>query len=495
MSKYERWYPHPDTDGDDAAPDLELDDVQRLVVYGLGERPESLYLFLQVTDAATAKAWLREQLPVADGRRHGVLVATRKWPESETVGLALGFTYLGLTKLGLHKDALETFAPEFRQGITAGHRARVLGDVGKNASESWIWGQWSGEDSGAKDPKQVHVLCAVYARGEDELAAWRATWSPGAAGFRVVQSIRATQSKTEPFGFRDGISQPHIKGSGRAVEGVAARDQIEAGEFVFGYPNEFGRYTESPRVARELDPGGVLRDTVDGRSRDLGRNGTYFVVRELEQDVDAFRKLPLYERVSAFGRWENGAPLVLHPVPLGARAQAAPAPVDDEYRPENDFTYAPEDAAGLRCPLGAHVRRANPRDALASPETGTSPEQAIELVNTHRILRRSRRFGPKVGSPEEARGYEGTLFQCINTNIERQFEFVQQTWVNNVKFSGPFEERDPVVGAGPMDRTGLTLKAAPERERVEGLAPFITVRGGAYFFLPGVRALVYLTAP
>jgi deferrochelatase/peroxidase EfeB len=154
-----------------------------------------------------------------------------------------------------------------------------------------------------------------------------------------------------------------------------------------------------------------------------------------------------------------------------------------------DFTYFPEDAAGLRCPLGAHARRANPRDALANPTVGTTPQDAIELANDHRILRRSRVFTRKEGGEERT----GTFFMCVNTNLERQFEFVQQAWVDNPKFSGPYDERDPLVGSGPTDGTrALTTEGGPERRRIPDLHSFVTVQGGAYFFLPGLRALRYL---
>jgi deferrochelatase/peroxidase EfeB len=174
---------------------------------------------------------------------------------------------------------------------------------------------------------------------------------------------------------------------------------------------------------------------------------------------------------------------VLRPLPIDREVVVASRPAGSPVS-LNDFTYFPEDAAGLRCPLGAHVRRSNPRDALANPALQTSTADAIRLANMHRILRRSRVF--------ERDNRTGIFFQCINTNLERQFEFVQQTWINNLKFGGPYEEDDPLTG-GRAD-VGLTVAAAPERKRLTHLASYVTVRGGAYFFLPGLKALRYLTS-
>jgi deferrochelatase/peroxidase EfeB len=170
------------------------------------------------------------------------------------------------------------------------------------------------------------------------------------------------------------------------------------------------------------------------------------------------------------GRWPNGAPLIRSPE----------HPADD-----NDFGYAEGDAAGLGCPLGAHIRRANPRDVL-DPEAG--PEQSLRSVNRHRLLRRGRAYG----DPSDP-GERGIHFICLNANISRQFEFVQHTWLNNPKFAGLYDDTDPLVAThqGDAGRT-FTVQARPLRQCVTGLPAFVSVRGGAYFFLPGIRALRFL---
>jgi deferrochelatase/peroxidase EfeB len=164
--------------------------------------------------------------------------------------------------------------------------------------------------------------------------------------------------------------------------------------------------------------------------RDLGANGTYLVFRQIEQDVarfwnaldratqgDAKRREWLAAKV--VGRWPIGAPFTLQP-----DARTDPSPNKDD--PSNDFSYRPADADGVACPLGAHIRRANPRDTL-----GNDPAVALTSARRHRLLRRGRAYGlPLVNRLTDDGKERGLHFVCLNANLERQFEFVQQTWIN-----------------------------------------------------------------
>jgi deferrochelatase/peroxidase EfeB len=155
----------------------------------------------------------------------------------------------------------------------------------------------------------------------------------------------------------------------------------------------------------------------------------------------------------------------------------------------NAFSYS-DDPGGLKCPVGAHIRRANPRDSLDASD----PAGALERVRRRRLLRRGRSFGePLPPSAPDGGTERGLYFICLCADLERQFEFVQQTWLNNQSFSGLSGETDPLIGA----RAGASCFTVPGAEfptRYSNLGQFVTVRGGAYFFLPGIHALQQLVS-
>jgi Dyp-type peroxidase family len=228
---------------------------------------------------------------------------------------------------------------------------------------------------------------------------------------------------------------------------------------------------------------------------DFGRNGTYLVFRQLAQDVSKFWNFidqatrtasgksdsSAQEKLGAkfVGRWESGAPLVLSPhrdkPSLGS---------------ENNFEYLSTDPHGSACPIGSHIRRANPRDSL-----GPDARTALNTANRHRILRRGRSYGHRLANRMMDDGKErGLLFICLNSDIQRQFEFVQQTWINNPVFGGLDQEVDPLIGNLAKGDAVFTVQGEPLRTRVHNLSRFVTVKGGSYFFLPSLRALKYIAS-
>ena len=293
------------------------------------------------------------------------------------------------------------------------------------------------------------------------------------------------------------------------------------GEFLLGYPNEYGRYTDRPLLPSDGSNTSLPEAEDAPGMRDLGRNGTYLVLRQLQQDVRGFWQFvdrqskadPQAREQLAWamvGRKRDGAP-------LEELSQQAIEGVKSAT-PSNQFNYD-SDVAGTRCPFGAHVRRANPRNADFPPGTGGLISQLIHNLgfNTmgpredimsstrfHRVLRRGREYGPGL-SPEQAlqpnypdQEEHGIQFVCLNANISRQFEFVQGAWIMSTKFNGMSGESDPLLGnrqpipgCPVTDNFLLPQESGPAR-RIEGLPQFVTVRGGAYFFLPGIRALRFL---
>jgi Dyp-type peroxidase family len=243
----------------------------------------------------------------------------------------------------------------------------------------------------------------------------------------------------------------------------------------------------------------------DGARYDFGRGGSYLVFRQLEQNVKLFwsymqgaaPELQSMERAAAkmIGRWRNGAPLTLvgeQPLDMTKLAPEAKA----------DFGYVVnDDAAGMRCPIGAHIRRSNPRDALP----GLRERNSLSKVDRRRILRRARPYGdPVPGWPDpqamldakdDDEAARGLYFVCLNADIEEQFEFVQQRWLNDPTFvNGYADEVDPVIGRGRGGRFVVPGRVVAQLidAPANNLKRFVTVRGGEYFFLPSGPALDYL---
>ena len=318
----------------------------------------------------------------------------------------------------------------------------------------------------------------------------------------------------EPFGFADGISQPRIRGSGRPAGDAQTIHMVEPGEFIIGYPDNLGYLPPSPSVAAEADPDDILPalganpfrqrprfvPTAPSARHDFGRNGTFLVARQLEQDREGFEAF-LQEAASHLkadgkaldtgasstedwiaaklvGRWKDGSSLVRNPLAPSTTTNASAV-----ARQDNDFLLGEENPGGERCPLGAHIRRANPRETF---DPGS--QQQLAISNRHRILRVGRPYGP------DSDGKQGLLFMCLNTDIDRQFGFIQQTWALAPSFHGLEAEVDPFVGVSAK-RGLFTIPTKDGPIRVKGLRDFVTVKGGAYFFLPGRQAVRYLCSP
>jgi len=459
---------------------LEFGDIQGVIFSGYQAKPHAKYLVLRIESGEGARRWLRHVTQV--------VTTGAERPENRCVNVALSSA--ALTALGLDDDSFQTFPLEFRQGLAGSEtRSRTLGDVESSAPSRWLWG---------RPEQRAHVLLMLFATTEPLLAQLCRAEAQAFAGALSVVFERSTVSlpgRREHFGFADGIAQPVIEGSGRDAHGSRS---IKAGEFILGYSNEYGKLPFIPNVDPARDVGSHLAPCdPDGKRKALGRNGSYLVVRQLEQRVFEFwqymrgaaRRLEPAStpgdaavRLAAkcVGRWPSGAPL--------ARTPDSDNPV---LAADNDFGYFWKDRRGERCPVGAHIRRSNPRDSL-EPD----PINSERVVDRHRVLRRGRSYGPAIERPWSIAADDGQerglFFMCVNANIRRQFEFIQQTWINNPKFGGLYAERDPLIGANDGENSEFTIPGKPSRERLEALPRFVEVRGGEYFFLPSIRALKFL---
>ncbi len=465
---------------------------------------------------------------------------------------SIAFTWTGLQKLGLSADALATFSPPFREGMYQEDRLRRLGDKIDGVWQGTVipgGPRWSaniptpkekGTEAGERvtadvaspaevdereviTPRTVHAQLLLYYDEEKDPAAkaWAETVEHALAphGVKVMHRLRLDLRLDkngigrEHFGFADGLSQPipydEKSGQGTASDSLILSDGkpvtrdawhgVPLGEILLGHTNAHHEKAPGPMVLD--DPRSRASDLkTDGLPegfRDLGLDGSYMVVRELQQHVAALWKSletgaerirahdPSATHVTANWLAER---VIGRNIDGHLLCPSGPLAADECNQPENAFGFMKTDPHGIGCPPGSHVRRANPRDGLAKDLA--SAETLLNAANNHRILRRGRKYGTTLAGRDQDDGAErGLLFICLNSDIARQFEFVQQTWVLNRNFATLFDDTDPLVG--PKGK--FTLREQPLRRRVE-VETFIQSAGGEYFFLPSIPALKYLAA-
>lgn len=435
---------------------IDLDDIQHFLL----TRTPALaarYEFLSFKEAASGRAWLAGLVDkVGTGRSVGNASPDARW-------VTVAFTCNGLRALGVDDKALATFPEEFRLGMAA--RAGILGLGGASHPDQWV-----GELGGGA----VHAIVILFARDveeRDRCERQHREYLSTIPGVTVLSSLNLEALPPfdgiarEHFGYRDRLSQPVIKETGEQPTPGSA-PAIRAGEFILGYEDESG--TVPPLPQPEL----------------LSRNGSFLAYLRMEEHVARFRDFLRQQAQAAdgqeliaaklMGRWRSGAPLVLAP------DKDDPALGGDLQR-TNDFLYKKADPLGYRCPVGSHIRRMNPRD------TG-------ENMQRRKMIRRGGTYGPLLPDGALDDGVERGIAAFIGcASLIRQFEFAMNVWVNDPKFKDLDNERDPIVGNqdGTFD---MTIPKRPIRKRIRGLPAFTTIRGGAYFFLPGVKALRFLAS-
>ncbi len=536
-------------------------EVQSIVRRPYKDWPISAHLILSIRDTLKARKWLGREL--ADHIRFAGEVYPLKGSEGPPapkadcpLHLNIAFTESGLHRLGICRSDLETFDPAFVEGMApepvqppgvandpirkqgTTRRAGILGDLIENHASNWQWGGIAtlpnGDPAGDCESRvlrnEVDILLMVFARDQREIDNYiRELLADGVNG--VTDPLarlnphkhvlhRTFLEGREHFGYRDGLSQPMFPDSTafrNAPERWREFHQVAAGEFILGYCNERDELPECPTLSRtSFEKSGLpvlkspARETRDDRL-DFGTNGTYLVARQLHQNVGSFDKLlrrsaelirndhedpPLEEAAGMLmGRGLHGEPLVPDPgKPLKLRGE-------DVY---NAYGFHHTDSAGIHCPIGSHVRRTNPRDAIKP-----NPEAGLTLSKQHRILRRSRMYGERADWQGFNRDWKddeterGLFFICLNTDIAGQFEFVQDSWINNPNFGDLEAERDAILAASldtnvsfPSTPISRWIDRAQKQKRSDPPPkPIVEVRGGAYFFMPGRAALDALTRP
>jgi Dyp-type peroxidase family len=451
---------------------IDVSDIQGFALKGYNF-PYARYLLLQLGEPEASRAWLKDLLEI--------VTTGERWDVKPKSTVNIAFSHKGLIQLDLPLASLLSFPLEFQQGMKA--RRDILGDDGKNAPEHWdpIW---------REDRMEVHAWLAVNAQDPgalDECTGRMQDLMAKTRGALVLQaqdacaiSVDKKFSTREHFGYTDGFGNPDFKGAERdCVPGQGKLgdhggwEALATGEFLLGYADEAGELPVAPIPWL------------------LGRNGTFMVYRKLHQNVGAFRdyldaKGAQYaggkEKLAAkfVGRWRDGTPLELSP------DQPDPSIVANNQK-NTDFTYG-GDPGGLKCPVGAHIRRTHPRDAFGFNGG---------LVNRRRIMRRGLPYGEYVpeGRPVNDQDDRGIIFMALNASIFRQFEFVQQQWIEYGNDARQGNDKDLLLGNhGGKGRFVIQGDTDPKNPPfICGSLPnFVELRGGDYFFIPSLTALAMI---
>jgi Dyp-type peroxidase family len=438
--------------------DINLADIQGNVLRGY-TYPCAAYLFLRIDDPAKARALMGRMLPQ--------ISTAEPWQDGPPpTALHVALTYSGLQAVGVSQEILDSFPAEFREGMAA--RAEHLGDRGPSAPSQWEPGLGTGD---------AHVLVTVYAVDPEHLERARmALKTVGAEGaVTVINETRAAalEAGRDHFGFADGIAQPSLHGSGvkaRPGDGQPNGDgtwrDVAVGEFLLGHQDEDGGLPAAPAAPFDC-------------------NGTFMIYRKLRQDAAAWRSFIAAEGAKypggpeklgakIVGRWQDGTPLSLSPDAPDPAVAGDPARI-------NAFSYK-DDPEGMRCPLGAHIRRTNPRD--------DKEFFGGRLSNRHRIIRRGRSYGPPLppGVAEDDGEDRGLVFICFQASIARQFEVIQAQWVDDGDPFGLGPDKDFLIGDPNGDAGKMTIQGRPPHF-LRPQPRFVTMRGGEYLYRPSMTAL------
>ena len=519
---------------------IKLDNIQGNIFGGFS-KDHRVMLFLRFADHVKGRLWLKDMASNISTSEEVIafnnlfkLIRKNKGIEGivRATWTNIAFTYSGLKALKVPDFQLNQFPEAFKQGMAA--RAEIIGDKGNSAPECWI-------EQYADSSQPLHALLIIESDLESDLDAS----IPGTTLNAYVEKIANTNGAVEilwdqigstrfdqgkkqigheHFGFKDGVSQPGIRGidtpnPDNPNQGNPGQDLLHPGEFVLGYPTQIGdedKDVDGPNP----NPGKI---SINGPN--WSKDGSFLVFRRLRQDVKGFRDNveKLSEEfgwskeltgASLVGRYASGCPL--------ERLKSQKVQDPDLYKPSskdpggddpaagnddsvnNYFEYG-DDVSGKIVPRAAHIRKAYPRDQKGTLASGTDSESRTQ---THRLLRRGMPYGSSLGAEKggEPEVDRGLLFLCYQRDIEDQFEFVQTKWINDPQFPCPEAKNikdgngNPIYPDGKDDDGEDPIIAQTESGEfnIPGLENgkgrrsvnhYVTTTGGDYFFSPSLEAL------
>lgn len=488
---------------------LDLTDIQGNIVkaYSAYHFTKARYLFLRVDNGDSGRAFV--------GAIATKVTSAEYWGDKNAkiprVTTNIGFTFSGLKALELPTASLMGFPEDFVMGMAK--RKDILGDDGPSDPQHWdkIWREavhiWISINGQTLDAVEERYEWIVRQEQKTRGGVTLLTGHRGENGkdnlpyqdAGVLYDKKSGQpTAKEHFGYTDGIGDPVFEGQHNIQARVPGRGKftgergwqaLATGEFILGHIDEAMEY---PQTAP--------------KPKLLAKNGTYMVYRKLHENVGSFnafldKQSRMYpgskEQLAAkfAGRWrDNGAPVTSAP------DDASKAEWDTRYADANfsgkkrmltEFTYD-DDISGAKCPLSAHIRRINPRGSLEFGAKGAY-ETPGALVNRRRILRRGLPYG-EVKDETRDDGNHGIVFMALNADIKRQFEFIQQQWVNYANDFKEGNDKEVLLGNHDMQHPGkVVLQAEPRSGQpphfVYDIPRLIEVRGGDYFFIPSITAL------
>ncbi|MGO9036918.1 MAG: Dyp-type peroxidase [Steroidobacteraceae bacterium] len=477
---------------------FDLADIQGLIVRGY-RMPMVRHFLLTVVNPANARKLLG-RLVSGDESAAPQITTAEDWHVGFAPGpgdnpadtprrkpdycLNVGMTWPGMVALELKERApamsFKSFAA-FTEGAAA--RAKRVGDIGPSAPENWIGAFGKGSDHvlvtlHALSPGAMTTyserLTALFADG----GAFRETWRQDGMALMEVQDGKPVPTSKVHFGYTDGISMTTIRGG---PERYPPDHQEPCEPWLF-----------------------VLREDAENyfvpEPRELGLNGSFACFKIAMTDVVGFENFlqsnkqridPELLAAKMCGRWRNGVPLALSP-----DTDSPPGGISPEQL--NNFEYVNADGSGdpkgLRCPVGAHMRRINPR---GQPVTGQG--QPGGSNNTHRLVRRGMPYGPVYDPSKPYDGIErGLLGYFINSSLENQYEFVLSQWVNDSGFAGavrlPPKSKDPMIAAQDPAESIFVIPQAGGAPpiKITGFSSFVTTKAAAYVFLPSITAIQFI---